>query len=107
MEGPSDEPRVARQRLTKGHVLIEQRCRLTPEQLERGRAFWSRPADMIAEAVHRSDAMLSPFAQDIVVELEAARNAKFEHPPLENLADGNAGPSSRPSTAGRSRARRQ
>ena len=97
----------ALQRYTEVHVLIEQRSRLTPEQLERGRAFWRRPAQKIAEAIYRSDAVLAPLAQDMVAELEAAHNDEVVLPQLESMADGSAEPSSRPSTAGRSRSRRQ
>ena len=97
----------ALQRYTKVHVLIEQRSRLTPEQLERGRAFWRRPAQKIVEAICRSDVVLAPLAQDMVAELEAAKNDEVVLPQLESMADGGAEPTSRPSTAGRSRARRQ
>ena len=96
----------ALQRYTKVHVLIEQRSRLTPEQLERGRAFWRRPAQKIVEAICRSDVVLAPLAQDMVAELEAAHNDEVVLPQLESMAD-SAEPTSRPSTAGRSRSRRQ
>ena len=97
----------ALQRYTKVHVLIEQRSKLDEQQLEIGRAFWRRPGHHLIKAIRRSGVAETPLARAMLRELEAIRDVPVELLPVGGLADGSAEPSSRPSTAGRSRARRR
>ena len=78
---------------------------MSAEQLERGRAFWQNPAERICQAIQLSGVAETAKAKALLQELAGIRNEAVELPVLGSQTE--TEPTSRPSTAGRAKARRQ
>ena len=94
---------AALQRYTKVHVLVGQRSRMAAEQLDRGAAFWKRPAEALQEAILASPAADSDLGRALLHELCDAYDSEVA---LGAVPSAEALPAGRPSTAGRARGRR-
>ena len=93
----------ALQRYTKVHVLVEQQSRMTADQLQKGAAFWERPAEVLRAAILASPVADCALARALLEELRAAYGTQV---PLLATKSAEALPAGRPSTAGRARGRR-